>query len=93
MPLYNVESWIGLALYTLKLQTYNNFECYIINDKSTDNSQNIIENIIKDDPRFTLLNNNINNGSQLGNCLKAFDLSNHNNEDIIIIHDGDDWLS
>lgn len=93
MPLYNVESWIGLALYTLKLQTYNNFECYIINDKSTDNSQNIIENIIKDDPRFTLINNNINNGSQLGNCLKAFDLSNPNNEDIIIIHDGDDWLS
>ena len=42
VPLYNVEKWIKRCLRSIKLQTYKNFECIIIDDISTDNSVSII---------------------------------------------------
>jgi|TARA_R110000782_G_scaffold175956_1_gene267069 glycosyltransferase involved in cell wall biosynthesis len=93
MPLYNVEKWVGLALNILKLQTHENFRCIIVNDCSTDNTEKIINFNIKDDSRFHLINNNQQNGSQLSNGLSALDFANPHEEEIIIFHDGDDWLS
>lgn len=93
MPMYNVAPWIGLALNMLKLQTYKNFKCVIVDDCSIDNTLEIVKFNIKGDDRFHLIENKTQNGSQLSNGLSAFDYIKPEDEDIIIFHDGDDWLS
>ena len=56
VPLYNHEQFIIEALDTLKNQSYKNWEAIIVNDGSTDNSQNVVEEYIKKDNRFRLIN-------------------------------------
>lgn len=46
IPLYNKEKRIKDCLYSVINQNYKNFEIIIINDGSTDNSLNIVKNII-----------------------------------------------
>ncbi len=58
VPLYNHEKFIIEALDTLKNQTYQNWEAIIVNDGSTDNSQQVVEDFIKNDSRFKLINQN-----------------------------------
>ncbi|MBT8245459.1 MAG: glycosyltransferase family 2 protein [Winogradskyella sp.] len=45
IPLYNKEKYILKTLETVINQSFNNFEVIIIDDGSTDNSVNLIENI------------------------------------------------
>ena len=52
MPCYNVAKWVALNILLTKHQSYCNFECHIINDGSNDDSEKIILESIKDDPRF-----------------------------------------
>ena len=54
MPSYNVAKWVGLSIETLKLQSYENFECVIIDDCSTDNTNEVVKKYIEDDDRFHL---------------------------------------
>jgi len=42
MPVYNGASTIGLALKSLIAQTYQNWECIVVNDGSTDNTVDIV---------------------------------------------------
>ena len=93
IPLYNAAKWIKLSLETIKLQSFENFECVIIDDKSTDDSIDVISTIIGDDDRFHLITNNVNVGSSLENFIKGFDYINPADDDIIVRLDGDDWLS
>ena len=53
MPCYNYGKYIIEALDSLKKSTCNNWKCIIINDGSTDNSEEVILSQIKDDGRFT----------------------------------------
>ncbi|MGF1895559.1 glycosyltransferase family 2 protein [Vibrio alginolyticus] len=48
MSAFNAENYIGYALSSLESQTFSNFEIIIINDGSTDNTNNIILNFIKE---------------------------------------------
>jgi glycosyltransferase involved in cell wall biosynthesis len=50
MPMFNAGDTLGLALASLQAQTYPNWECIIVDDGSTDQSQNIARRI--DDPRI-----------------------------------------
>lgn len=93
MPSYNVAKWIGLSIETIKLQSYKNFECVIIDDCSTDNSVEVMKMHMSGDDRFHLITNDKNDGSALSNHIKGFDYINPNDEDIIVRVDGDDWLS
>lgn len=43
IPVYNAEDYIQRCLYSVLSQTYKDFEIVIINDGSTDNTQNIIK--------------------------------------------------
>lgn len=52
IPCYNKESTIARAIEGIKAQTVNNLECFVINDSSTDNSEQVILDTIKDDKRF-----------------------------------------
>lgn len=52
MPVYNTEKYLKEALDSLIRQTYENFELIIINDGSTDGSQEIIDHYVKLDKRL-----------------------------------------
>jgi glycosyltransferase involved in cell wall biosynthesis len=55
MAVHNVEPYIIEALKSVQAQTYNNFECIIVDDHSTDSTINVIyDNFCKIDNRFKL---------------------------------------
>lgn len=54
IPNYNRESLIGETLDSILAQTYNNWECIIVDDGSTDNSLKTINQYIQKDKRFKL---------------------------------------
>jgi len=92
IPFYNVEKWIGLTIKSVKAQKYTNFQCIIVNDISTDNSEEVVNNVIKGDSRFVLINNE-EKAYALKNIYDAIEYSNPSSEDIIITLDGDDWFA
>ena len=55
VPIYNVEKYLRECLDSISEQTYKNFECIMVNDGSTDSSQQIAEEYLEDS-RFTLIN-------------------------------------
>lgn len=48
IPCYNCEKYIIRAIKSLEIQTYKNFEVIIVNDGSTDSSDEIIKSYLKD---------------------------------------------
>ena len=52
VPVYNLENYIIRTLETIQNQTYKNFECLIIDDGSTDKTEEVIQQWIKSDNRF-----------------------------------------
>lgn len=55
VPIYNVEEYLRECLDSIQKQTYQNFECIMVNDGSTDSSQQIAEEYLVDS-RFKLIN-------------------------------------
>ena len=55
VPIYNVEKYLSQCLDSISEQTYKNFECIMVNDGSTDSSQQIAEEYLADS-RFKLIN-------------------------------------
>jgi glycosyltransferase involved in cell wall biosynthesis len=92
VPLYNVESWIDKCVKSIKIQDYENFECILIDDISTDNSVHVIRSIIEDDKRFSLIQNKQKKFA-LQNIYEAIEISGNDKEDIIVTLDGDDWFA
>ena len=90
-PLYNVEKWVRVCIRSIIAQTYEDFQCVLVDDASTDNSVSIIEKEIKTDSRFTLIRNEKNVGA-LENIYNAIIASNPKDEDVIVCLDGDDWF-
>ncbi len=91
-PVYNAEKYIKKCIDSVKSQTYQNWEQIIISDCSTDNTKKIIEENIKGDKRFHCISNGKRLGI-MGNTIKCIDSINIKDEDIIVMLDGDDWLS
>lgn len=56
VPVYNKADSVIRTLESVQKQTLSNFECFVINNNSTDNSKEIILDFIKDDRRFIYLN-------------------------------------
>lgn len=54
VPSYNSEAFIKKTLESVRLQSFENFECIVIDDCSKDSTVIIVENFIKLDSRFKL---------------------------------------
>lgn len=89
---YNMSEQLKNNIDVLKSQTYTNFEVYFGDDLSTDNSRYIIDENIKDDDRFHLVEHNVKLFS-MGNIAETIKIANPNKEDIIVLIDGDDCLA
>tara|TARA_R110001599_G_scaffold5859_6_gene29064 strand:+ start:851 stop:2452 length:1602 start_codon:yes stop_codon:yes gene_type:complete len=91
-PFYNAEDYLHICIESIKKQKYENFHCILVDDMSTDRSHELAEQVIDGDPRFTLIKNTEKKYA-LANIVDAIDSSDSSNEDVIILLDGDDWLS
>ena len=60
MPVYNCESYIKEAIESILLQTFTDFEFIIINDGSSDSSEQVVQSF--SDERIRYYNNKINKG-------------------------------
>ena len=52
IPCYNYAHYIKEAIESLRSSTYKDFCCIIVNDGSSDNSEEVIKECVGDDDRF-----------------------------------------
>lgn len=55
IPIYNAEKYLCKTLDSVKKQTFSNYEVLLIDDGSTDGSEEICKEFVKKDKRFKLL--------------------------------------
>lgn len=62
MSVHNEERFLGASIESILNETYKNFEFIIVDDKSTDNSLEIIKKYQKKDKRIRIIKNEENIG-------------------------------
>ena len=72
MSVYNDEKYLPGAIASILNQTYGDFEFIICNDCSTDSSEEIILDFLKNDDRIVYFKNEVNAGlaTSLNRCLE-----------------------
>lgn len=90
IPSYNSQKSILTTLNSIKKQTYNNYECIVVDDHSNDQTISIVENFISADDRFSIcLRKSKKKGA---NACRNQGLSISSGEFIIFL-DSDDFLA
>lgn len=89
IPVYNSENTIRKCLKSLLEQSYDNYEAIIVNDGSTDKSKTIINEMIKNDHRFYLINQK-NSGSSSARKTGLNNISN--DSEYFCFLDSDDYF-
>ena len=87
VPIYNVENYLRHCLDSIQKQTYQNFECLLINDGSPDNSADICREYVSKDSRFRYFekeNGGVSSARNLG--------IEHSKGQYITFIDSDDWV-
>ena len=87
VPIYNVEKYLKQCLDSIQDQSYQNFECLLINDGSPDNSADICKEYVSKDPRFRYIekeNGGVSSARNLG--------LEHSKGEYITFIDSDDWV-
>ena len=64
MPSYNTAKYIGKSIESVLNQTYNNWELIIVDDCSVDNTDEVVNNFLKDN-RIRYLKNSTNSGAAI----------------------------
>ena len=67
IPLHNYGRFVTETIHSIQMQSMNNFEVFIVNDASTDNSEQVAKEAIEGDARFHVLNANFRNLSTTRN--------------------------
>lgn len=62
MPAHNSEQFIGMAIDSVRAQTYQNWELIVINDQSTDRTCEIVKSYEQHDKRISLHDTDYHNG-------------------------------
>jgi len=62
MPVYNAEKFLQVAIHSVLVQTFTDFELLLINDCSTDSSDMICKQIAALDSRVRILRTSVNSG-------------------------------
>jgi glycosyltransferase involved in cell wall biosynthesis len=55
LPVYNVEAFVAEALVSIQSQTFADIEIVVVDDGSTDNTLQIVEQIASSDPRIRIV--------------------------------------
>lgn len=87
VPVYNAEEYIERCCLSVIKQTYQNWELLLINDGSSDSTEDIINNILEMDDRIKVYNqDNMGPGAARNNGI------NHATGSYIIFLDADDYI-
>lgn len=93
VPVFNSEKYIKKCIESILFQNYSNYKLVVMDDCSTDNTYNNINNIQDtNNYNFVVCKNHYRVGSALANIVKGIELFSHNPEDVIVTVDGDDFL-
>lgn len=92
VALYNMGQWLEQTIQSIRGQSYGNFRCLLGDDMSTDNSAEVIAEAIRNDPRFELIRHREKKFS-MGNIATLIDIARPDDEDVIVLVDGDDYLA
>lgn len=87
IPVYNAEVTIEKCLKSIINQSYKNIEIIVVNDGSTDKTENLILKYCEEDRRIMLINQNNSGVSNARN--NGIKLATG---DFILFVDSDDWL-
>lgn len=87
IPMYNAEKWISRCMESILVQSFRDFEVIIINDGSTDQSLNIVNNYCRTDRRVRCISTK-NQGSA-----KAKNVGlKYRSGDLVTFVDADDFI-
>lgn len=75
IPVYNAEKFLKQTINTVLQQTYKNWELILVDDKSTDNSIEIISKYIEKNKNIRLIKNESNSGAAMSRN-KGIDVAN-----------------
>ena len=89
VPIYNTSQYLRKCLDSVLEQTYKNIEIILVNDCSTDTSQEIIDEYCKKDQRFKCVNNPKNLGLFRARVAGASEATG----EYITFLDSDDYLT
>ena len=93
IPTHNEEKNILFTLKSLEQQTFQDFFCVIVNDGSTDNTEEIVEDFIKDHSKFKIQNLELSKHEPGAKVVRTFNKGlesvNLNEFDIICKFDAD----
>ena len=92
---YNAEQYISKFIDSIACQDYDNYEVYMVNDASTDNTKSAIADALSRLPKdiaqkFHLIDNQENRGAVYNQVAMLRALQD--TDSIVMIIDGDDWL-
>lgn len=87
IPAYNIEDYIEKAIDSARKQDIKEVEIIVINDGSTDNTANLVREIMKEDSRVKLVD--LKNGGVSRARNKGISIAQGQ---YIMFLDGDDWL-
>ena len=101
-PVYNAENYIDKCIRSVGAQDYDNYQMFIIDDASSDNTMQVINETIAALPeelqsRFTVIHNSENKGAvhnQIVACRNIhymYEMEDDPQTTIMLL-DGDDWL-
>lgn len=90
--LYNASNYIERCILSVKNQKFKKFNMIITDDLSTDNSVQVAEKAIDNDPRFVIIKNS-QKMYPPGNYYQISQLPFIQDEDVLITLDGDDWFA
>jgi glycosyltransferase involved in cell wall biosynthesis len=62
MPIYNKSKYLMRSIRSIQCQTLSDIEIIAVNDFSTDNSLDLLKEIVKNDSRIIIINNDKNYG-------------------------------
>lgn len=95
IPVFNSEKWIGKCIDSVLSQSYSNWKCVIIDDNSNDKTIEVIKEKLQNcklSSNFKVMQR-ISNVGALENIVYGINLICDNDEDVIVLLDGDDWLA
>lgn len=87
-PVYNIEKYIKRCLESLINQTYKDIEIIVVDNGSTDNSNNIVKDLMSSDNRIKLIECKVKGASATRN--KGLDIATG---DYGLFVDSDDYVS
>jgi len=88
VPVYNVEKYINKCLDSILSQTFEDYECILVDDCTTDNCGKICDEYASRDKRIKVIHKNQNEGSSQARKT-GFEYSSG---DYIQFIDSDDWI-